>query len=440
MNLQDEPDLSGTAIPMVDLGDLRAPAAPKSLEDMDLESQVLSNLVLKLAYTTSTLTTEWAAEQLALPLGIAAELLEGLRADLLVEVLGRSGPLGYRFAISKLGRERASRLMEISGYVGPAPVSLDRYTQFLNWQFEHLPVVRPERVAEVLSQFVLPRETVEVVGLAALSRRSLFLHGPAGNGKTSIGHLIHEAVEGDLWIPWCIGVDENIIRVFDPQTHELSADPATATQPSAIAYDRRWLRIRRPFIVVGGELTIDALDLIYVPAVGYYEAPMHFKANGGTFLLDDFGCQRVEPVQLLNRWVVPLEKQVDYLTLRTGQQIQVPFRQMLVVSTNLDPDRVMTPAFLRRIGYRIHVKDPTPDDYAEIFRRFAQRDHLAVSPDVIEHLQWRYEQEGRSMRGCEPRDLILRAKDICRYHRKPAELTKEILDLAWRGYFGNVQR
>ena len=249
--------------------------------------------------------------------------------------------------------------------------------------------------------------------------------------------MIHDAVEGDLWIPWCIGVDENIIQVYDPQAHELSRDPSEATQPSAIAYDRRWLRIRRPFIVVGGELTIDALDLVYVPSVGYYEAPMHFKANGGTFLLDDFGCQRVEPVQLLNRWVVPLEKQIDYLTLRTGQQIQVPFRQMLVVSTNLDPDRVMTPAFLRRIGYRIHVKDPTPDDYAEIFRRFAQESQLTVSQEALDHLQWRYEQEGRSMRGCEPRDLILRAKDICRYHQKPTELTKEVLDLAWRGYFGD---
>jgi Mg-chelatase subunit ChlI len=143
---------------------------------------------------------------------------------------------------------------------------------------------------------------------------------------------------------------------------------------------------------------------------------------------------------LLNRWVVPLEKQVDYLTLRTGQQIQVPFRQMLVVSTNLDPDAVMTPAFLRRIGYRIHVKDPTPDDYAEIFRRFAQQDQLTVSQEVIDHLQWRYEQEGRDLRGCEPRDLILRAKDICKYHQKPVELTKGVLDLAWRGYFGNARK
>ena len=183
MNLQDESRPAENAITMVNLGDIQAPAAPKNLDDLDVDPHVLSNLMLKLAYTTSTLTTEWAAEQLALPLGIAAELLESLRADLLVEVLGRSGPLGYRFAISKLGRERASRLMEISGYVGPAPVALDTYSQFLNWQFEHLPVVRPERVAEVLSRFVLARETVEVVGLAALSRRGLFLHGPAGNGK-----------------------------------------------------------------------------------------------------------------------------------------------------------------------------------------------------------------------------------------------------------------
>ncbi len=294
--------------------------------------------------------------------------------------------------------------MEISAYVGPAPVSVQSYTQLLNWQFERLPVVKSQDVAAALSSFVLPPQTVEVVGLAAMSRRSLFLHGPAGNGKTSVGHQIHDAVKGELWIPWCIGIGENVIRVFDPQAHETVED----VSGGAVAYDRRWVRIHRPFIVVGGELTIEALDLMYVPSIGFYEAPMHFKANGGTFLLDDFGCQRVEPEKLLNRWVVPLEKHIDYLTLRTGQQIEVPFRQMLVVSTNLDPDQVMTPAFLRRIGYRVHVTDPSPDDYAKIFRSFAAEHDVTCTPDVIEYLLDRYKEEKRALRGCEPRDLILR--------------------------------
>jgi hypothetical protein len=182
-----------------------------------------------------------------------------------------------------------------------------------------------------------------------------------------------------------------------------------------------------------------ALDLIYSPSHGFYEAPLHFKANGGTFLLDDLGCQRVETTKLLNRWIHPLEKGVDFLTLRTGQQLEVPFRQMLIISTNLDVNRVMTPAFLRRIGYRVNMTGPTSNDYAAIFHRYAQRCKVPAPPGLIENLIRRYELEERTMKGCEPRDLIERSRDICRYREQPFQLTEEILDLAWGGYFGDMR-
>lgn len=421
---------------MIKNGDRIAPAAPVTIEETGITADVLSNLALKLAYTVPKFDTQWAAEQLCLPLALTADILEELRADNLIEALGRSGPIGFNFAITGRGCDRADRLLQISGYVGPAPVSLEAYNACLEWQFERVPQPHPDQVAEALSDLVLNDETVQIAGLAAMSRRGLFLHGPPGNGKTCLGHLLHNAVEGDLWIPHCIGIDNNIIRVFDPECHDI-VDDDSSTDSSAHV-DRRWIQIKRPFIVVGGELTVESLDLIFSPSHRFYEAPLHFKANGGTFLLDDFGCQRATPEQLLNRWIHPLERGVDFLTLQTGQQLTVPFRQMLIVSTNLDPDAVMTPAFLRRMGYRVHMDNLKPDRYRQVFRRYADGKNLEVPPDLVDSLLARYEAEDRPRRGCEPRDLIERVCDLCRYLEVPTTLKLEYFDQAWHGYFGNA--
>src|SRR5205807_5935290 len=199
---------------------------------------------------------------------------------------------------------------------------------------------------------------------------------------------------------------------------------------------QRWVRIRRPLIVVGGELTLQFLDLIYSPVLRYYEAPPHLKANGGVFLVDDFGRERVSPDQLLNRFITPMEHQIDYFTLRTGQKIQIPLRHVLIIATNLSPETVTDPAFLRRMGYRVYLGAPSPEQYTKIFQQYAQRCGATVAPEVIEQLLARYRAQNRDLRACEPRDLIERARDICRFHSRNLELTSKVLDLAWTGYFG----
>jgi predicted ATPase with chaperone activity len=206
---------------------------------------------------------------------------------------------------------------------------------------------------------------------------------------------------------------------------------------AADTIDHRWVRIRRPLVIVGGELTLESLDLIYSNTVRYYEAPPHLKSNGGVFLVDDFGRERVSPDDLLNRFITPMEYQIDYFTLRTGQKIQVPLRHVLIIATNLSPEKVTDPAFLRRLGYRVYLGAPTPEQYAQIFNGYAERVGATVAPEVIERILERYRAQNKELRACEPRDLIERARDICRFQGRQLELSAKVLDLAWIGYFGN---
>jgi hypothetical protein len=397
---------------------------------------VLSDLFLKLAGTAASFTTEWAANSLCLPMSIVNDLLDQLRRDKLIEVLGDAGRLGYRLAITERGRMHAAHLMKVCGYVGPAPVALEEYTASLDWQLAHLPRVTPQAAAAAIEHLVLADAAVEIAGLAGSSGRSLFLYGPPGNGKTTLAHLLHNALKGLLWVPHCIGVGGDVIVVFDPEIHRRAA--RDLPKDMALRTDRRWVCTQRPFVVAAGELTLDALELVYSPG-GYYDAPMHVKANGGTFVIDDLGRQRVEPYQLLNRWLFPLENRADYLTLQTGRKVRVPFRQMLVFSTNLNLEEALDGAFLRRIGYRLRIDNPTPPDYAHVFARYAAQCQASVPPGLLETLRERYASENRPMRSCEPRDLIERARDICAFRGLPFDLTPEVMDLAWKGYFGEQQ-
>ncbi len=415
------------------IGDLLAPRAPQDIAAAGLEESILTGLLLKLGYAVARFTTEWVCKQLHISLALANDVLEKVCMEGLVEETMRTNESNAHYKITDQGREHAQRLLEICGYVGPAPVRLDAYAAMLRWQFANTPQVQPEHVANALSGLVIAPKAAQLAGLAVSSGRSLFIYGPSGNGKSSLGRMIHAALPGDYWVPYAISVGDNVIRVFDEQIHQRVAIPGE--RPGIV--DPRWVRIRRPLVIVGGELTLDLLDLVFIPSQRYYEAPPHLKANGGVFLVDDFGRERISPEQLLNRFITPMEHQIDYFTLRTGQKIQMPLRHVLIIATNLTLEKVTDPAFLRRMGYRVYLGPPTPEQYARIFQTYAQRQGASVAAEAIEHLLERYRAQNRELRSCEPRDLIERARDICRFHGRPLELTAKVLDLAWVGYFGS---
>lgn len=422
------------SFPLFDADGIPTPSVPANIQDTGIERDVLISLLLKVCYTSSQTSTEAAAARLLLPVTLIAELLEDLRKDNLVEILGSSGPLGFRFTLSQKGRERAVRAMEVSGYVGPAPVSLEAYTAAVTWQAASRPPVPPERIAESLAGMTLSEEARMLAGLAVTGNRSLFVYGPAGNGKTSICLNIRNALTDGVWVPHCIAIDHQVIRIFDSQVHELLELPANSIRIT----DHRWVRIRPPLVVVGGELRLEDLDLAWSPSLKFYEAPIQLKSNCGILLIDDFGRQRVDARDMLNRWIVPMEYHIDYLTLQTGQKICVPVHNLLMFATNLDPKDVTDPAFLRRMGYRLNLTSPSPEQFSDIFRRYAARYGAHVDDQLLQILIERYQREQRELRCSEPRDLIERVRDLCRYYNKPLDINPQTLDVAWRGFFGSL--
>jgi energy-coupling factor transporter ATP-binding protein EcfA2 len=407
------------------------PPVPGTVEETDLEFGFLADLALKTVYADANCTTERVAEKLRLPMPVTDNCLVHLYREKFIEIRGTEGVGNRRYGMLDRGWERAHRLLDMSGYIGPAPVSLNAYTAMSQAQEEVRPALKPGAVRGALGHLVLPERTLRALGLVVSSRRSLFMTGPPGSGKTSIAKSLHGALRGDYWIPYALEVDGQVIKMFDSHNHE--PVPTADLGP----HDRRWLRIKRPLVIVGGELTIETMDLVYSQTVRFYEASFQMKANGGTLVIDDFGRQRVDPRDLLNRWIIPLEGRVDYLTLHTGKKIQVPFEQMLIFATNLNPADLVDDAFLRRMGYRLRVEPPTAETYALIFQRYVEGQRLRYDPRLVELLLGWYGREQRPMSACEPRDLVERCLDICRYENRALALTAELLEVAWANYFGS---
>ena len=406
------------------------PPIPLNAENTELDFGFLADLALKTVYADANCSTERAAEKLKLSMPVTEDLLQHLYREKFIEIRGLINYGNNRYGMLDRGWQRAQQLLAMNGYIGPAPVSLGAYTDMVLRQSAAREPIQPEAVCTAMSELVLPEATVQTLGLVANSRRSLFMTGPAGNGKTTIATALHTAQRGEIWIPYAIEVDGQVIKVFDLHSHQ----PVSVTGVNR--YDERWIRIKRPIVIVGGELTIETMDLIYSTTVRFYEAPFQMKSNGGTLVIDDFGRQRVDPHDLLNRWIVPLEGRVDYLTLHTGKKIEVPFEQLLIFATNLDPNDLVDDAFLRRMGYRLFINAPDREMYTSIFEQFVRKSGFDYDPKRLEYLYRLYEVDKRPLRGCEPRDLIQRCIDLCKYENRPMALTDELLHLAWRNYFG----
>ena len=420
------------------------PPVPQSIEDTGLNRGFLSDLVLKLVYLGGELSAQRIADELCLPfINVLDQILAFLLKHETFLTISGGGSLGdqsLEYHVTERGAARAREAMLRSQYVGPAPVPLDRYTEFVVRQSVSEVTVRHEQVLEAFSHLVLPRKVLDLLGPAINSGRSIFIYGEPGGGKTTIAEGIAHLLGGAIHVPHAIDIDGHIIKVFDAQHHEpignANSPEPLAPERLASRADRRWVPCKRPAVAVGGELTLASLDLIYDPVVGFYEAPLQLKANGGMMLIDDFGRQQVRPVDLLNRWMVPLEKRKDYLSLHTGKKIDIPFEVLIVFSTNIAPRELVDEAFLRRIRHKVEILSPTVDEFREIFQRVCAARDIQFNERAFEHLieEW-YTREGREMRGVHPRDLMEQVMDICKYYGEPPTMTAEHLDQACDSYF-----
>src|SRR6266536_1683139 len=407
------------------------PPIPEELADTDVPESFLQDLALRHLATLSAPTTASIAERLYLPHSLTEELLNRLYHEKLIEIRERRGLGGALYAMLDRGWERVARLEAQCGYQGPAPVSLDDYKHLMRLQAVPFRAATMETVRTAFRDLVLPESLLQTLGCVINSRSSLFLTGLPGTGKTAVSERMNKALFGFIWIPYAIEVDGQIIRLFDSHCHRQVPEKA-----SAIEHDRRWVEIERPLIIVGGELTLENTDLAWSETARFYEAPFQLKSNGGTLVIDDFGRQRVEAEELLNRWIMPLERRVDFLTLHNGKKIEVPFEQLVIFSTNVEEKDLVDEAFLRRMGYRARMELPSEEVYTEIFRRAAVDRGIAVGQDSLDYVLRKYSTEGRQRRSCEPRELLNRVTDICVFQGSQPMLTPELLDQAWGNYFG----
>ena len=407
------------------------PPLPEEVPDTGISEGFLCDLALKHVAMLPEPTTSAVADCINLPRMLTEELLQKLYREKLIEVKMQSAVGSTRYAMLDHGWDRLTRLLSICGYVGPAPISLRDYSHMMKLQSIPSNTASMETVRQAFHDLVLPETLLQTLGCVINSRRSLFLTALPGTGKTAVAERINNALDGGIWIPYAVEIDGQIIRVFDSHCHEPMSLDETPTE-----FDRRWVLIKRPLVVVGGELTLENADLTWSNAAKFYEAPFQMKSNGGTLVIDDFGRQRVAPQDLLNRWIVPLERRVDYLALHTGKKIEVPFEQLVVFSTNLEEKDLADQAFLRRMGYRARVEPPTPEAYTAIFKYQAGKRGIAVEQPVLNHILMKYRVERRQMKGCEPRDILDRATDICLFEKHSLKLTPQIVDIAWRNYFG----
>jgi hypothetical protein len=413
-------------------------APPATVKETGLHPDTLAQLLLKTLIAGESSGSQ-LADSLRLPYSVLDALVQHARVEKLIEVRGAAGAgmAGYRYALTDLGRDRAGQFLDINRYIGPAPVPLAQYNAYVRACMAARPWVDRASLATGFENLIVSDAMYDRLGPAVNSGKSLFLYGAPGNGKTVVAEGIGRALGGAMYVPHALDVDGQTITTYDPVNHvPMPEEVGSRSVIAAAAQDGRWERIRRPVVVVGGELTLDMLDLTFNPIAKFYEAPIQLKANGGVFVVDDFGRQRIPPRDLLNRWIVPLESRVDYLTLHTGRKFEVPFNVFIVFATNLKPESLADEAFLRRIPYKIRAKNPTLDEYGRIFELNCRKRGLPFDNVLVEYLMRKYYQPRKlQMRACHPRDLVEQVIDMCRYQQREPLITRELLDAACASYF-----
>ena len=419
--------------------------APMTIAETGVPEEMLVQILLRTLFTQGELTERTAGEIMKLPYGVMKELFTLIQKEKYCEVKGHGESLGVllRYVLTEAGRERAKAYMEICRYVGPAPVSLQAYVEMVKSQPVNGLTIDRRTVTNATEHLVLTPGTVDQLGEAVNSGWAIFLYGPPGNGKTvlaeAIGKMLEAVGGGEVYIPYAMEVDGQIIQVYDAITHvkvDVPQEAARSLIESKKESDTRWVLCKRPIEFAGGELTMATLDLSFNASAKYYKAPPHIKANGGVFLIDDFGRQLVRPRDLLNRWIVPLEKRVDYLTLHTGKVFQLPFDTIVLFATNLEPAKLADEAFLRRIRNKIYIADPTPERFKQIFQEVCAKKEVPFDEGAVDYLLTDiYAKYELNMRSCHPRDLIEQIVSIAKFNSVPATLSKKFIDRACHTYF-----
>ncbi len=413
---------------------------PQKIEDLQIPQNLILDIIFRLLYNEGNVALSRMVQVIRVHSGIIDTLLLWMQKEHLVEVSQAGtglGRLSYVYSLTDAGEVRAKSALERSQYVGPAPIPVSQFSRAIELQTRTRLKVGPDQVKASLRHLVLPQEFHRRVGPAVNSSSSLFLYGPPGNGKTTIAEAIARLIAGTdpIWLPYALTAGGYIIQVYDRLTH-IHPDNVEQLTSEIGRYDKRWGLFKRPSIMVGGELKMEALELRYDSIAKFYEAPLQLKASGGMFLIDDFGRQQISPSDLLNRWIVPLESKVDFLRLQSGQSIVVPFKQLIVFSTNLDPNELVDDAFLRRIQIKVEVGPPDEKRYFQIFGMVCKEMNIPFDKSAFAYLlqNWYY-KNGRTMQAVHPRDILRTLQALCEYEGINTELTPDLLDESCSIYF-----
>ncbi len=435
-------DWDGVGVP-------EAPTAPESLKQAGLSLNFLNDLLMRTLYVQGVMLGLDLARNVCLPFKVIEDSLKFLKDEKCVEVQGGDliGRVSYRFQLTELGRKRAQDSMKRCAYIGPAPVPIEDYVEQSYRQAVTGISCSPEPLRAAFSHLVLKEEMFNAIGPAIVSGRSVFIYGPPGNGKTSIARAIGEFMNnagGEIYVPYAFLAENSIITVYDSSLHELADDREADRMEDNEAtirrlmnsgtVDARWVKIHRPVVVTGGELNLEMLDLRFNADANFYQAPIQVKANGGVFLIDDFGRQLCSPKELLNRWILPLEDRHDFLTIASGKKFEVPFEQLIIFSTNLDPKDLVDDAFLRRIRHKVGIDAPERAIYEKIFNSMIKRLGMNPCPEAVDYLYENYYNKGRSPRASDCRDLLEIVQAICRFRRQPVQLTRDLMAEAARSF------